>query len=177
MVSVKTRELLASPELPSLVILLLLSSMNMGPVTLLYHIYHTFHDAFYISKFGYGYPQARYCYYGTIKETITKNHMEENIMKPKINSDSFDAVLGSGNKKKILIIIAVVLGLALFAGGYFFYRSVKNVQDLTDSQQAAKEATKGVLPPVSNNPLESRPNLNPVDNTNPITEIKNNPFE
>jgi len=85
-----------------------------------------------------------------------------------------------GNKKNVLIItaIAVVVGMVLLLGGYAWFKSVKNAESPDDSnQKAVQEATRGVLPSVSNNPLEGRPNLNPVDSTNPITEIKINPFE
>ncbi|OGZ65588.1 MAG: hypothetical protein A3C06_00715 [Candidatus Taylorbacteria bacterium RIFCSPHIGHO2_02_FULL_46_13] len=107
--------------------------------------------------------------------------MEDATVKLKNNKGSFYAPPNLENKKNVLIITAVViiLALALLVGGYVFYKSTKNAGSPVDdsNQEAAQEATKGVLPSVSNNPLESRPNLNPVDNTNPITEVKTNPFE
>lgn len=104
--------------------------------------------------------------------------MQESIIATKKSGGGFYETAGSGNKKRILMAVSVVAALALFLAGYIFYRSVKNGQSPAEkNQEVANEATKGVLPSLSNNPLENKPNLNPVDNTNPIKEIKTNPFE
>lgn len=82
----------------------------------------------------------------------------------------------SSTKRNTLIIIAVLMGvMVLLSAGYIWFKSVKNRENQLNSQ--AEDATKGVLPSFSNNPLEGKPNLNPAENSNPIKEIKTNPFE
>lgn len=75
--------------------------------------------------------------------------------------------------KKILISILVLLILGLVGGGYYWYwQSGK-----ASPGQSAETAGGGALPSLTTNPLENKPNLNPVDKTNPFQNIKTNPFE
>jgi type II secretory pathway pseudopilin PulG len=86
------------------------------------------------------------------------------------------------NKKLILIgVVALVIGLAL---GYFFWQKTKakpEEQALEEAGEAAEKitesATKGALPSITTNPLESKPDINPADKANPFKNIKINPFE
>lgn len=87
--------------------------------------------------------------------------------------------IGKENKKRIIFIALAVVGLVLVVLIILFtYLWRQNTQTRQNTQaEVLQEATKGVLPSVSNNPLENKPNLNPADNTNPIREVKTNPFE
>lgn len=87
-------------------------------------------------------------------------------------------------KKSILILIVVGVIIGLGIGGYFYWKS----KQTTPEQQATKgageavqkiteSASQGVLPSVSTNPLENKPDVNPVDKTNPFKDMKTNPFE
>ncbi len=98
------------------------------------------------------------------------------------------------NKKTLLLIIAVVLLIGLGVGGYFYWSNWKKskttpkstesqafTQALENASEAAgaitESATKGVLPSVGANPLESKPDVNPADKANPFKNVKTNPFE
>ncbi len=90
------------------------------------------------------------------------------------------------SKKEILIITTVVLLIGLAAGGYFLWNNWKksNNSEKTILEKAGEVAdkiiegaTKGVLPSIQTNPLENKPDVNPVDKTNPFKDIKTNPFE
>ena len=90
------------------------------------------------------------------------------------------------SKKEILIMIAAVLLVALAVGGYFLWNNWKNSvssenQALDNAGDAAdkitENATKGVLPSVVTNPLESKPDVNPADKANPFKNIITNPFQ
>lgn len=76
--------------------------------------------------------------------------------------------------KKVTITVALVLLAAVLFSGYLVWK--KYIGDRA-YEDAAQGAAKGTLPSISNNPLENRPNINPAEKTNPITEIKTNPFE
>ena len=98
--------------------------------------------------------------------------------------------------KKIIIPVAIVFVLAVLGGGYFYWsqnQKPKVVEtpvsdESTKTDDATKEvegtgeiitdsATKGTLPSIQTNPLEEKPDLNPVDKTNPYKDIKTNPFK
>jgi len=88
-------------------------------------------------------------------------------------------------KKETLIIIAAVLLIGLAVGGYFLWNNWKNSissenKALENAGEAAEKitesATKGVLPSIGTNPLENKPDVNPVDKTNPFKNIITNPF-
>ncbi|MFH1392969.1 MAG: hypothetical protein ABIG73_01110 [Patescibacteria group bacterium] len=89
-------------------------------------------------------------------------------------------------KKEILIIAAVVLVIGLAVGGYFWWDSWKNsissgIQTLENiggtADKITESATKGVLPSIGINPLESKPDVNPADKANPFKNIITNPFQ
>ena len=90
--------------------------------------------------------------------------------------------------KKIALIISIAVICLIFAGlliGVYFwwndYKKAKTAGIIDGNKEASEKimegATKGTLPSISNNPLDSKPNLNPVEKTNPIKDIKINPFE
>ncbi len=89
------------------------------------------------------------------------------------------------SKKVILIIIIAVVVVGLVIGGYFIWnnwkKSVSSENKALDEAGEATEkltesATKGVLPSIGTNPLESKPDVNPVDKANAFKNIKTNPF-
>jgi predicted negative regulator of RcsB-dependent stress response len=71
------------------------------------------------------------------------------------------------NKKTFVILILVIL---IVLGVGYFYWNKKN------TEKVLEDATKGVLPSLSTNPLENKPDINPADKANPYTNIKTNPF-
>lgn len=90
------------------------------------------------------------------------------------------------NKKSIIEIITVIVIIALGVGGYFYWQKTKQtpeektlqtVGEATDILQ--ESATQGTLPSIDSgqiNPLKDNPDVNPVNKTNPFTNIKTNPF-
>jgi hypothetical protein len=91
-------------------------------------------------------------------------------------------------KKTIFILVAVVLLIGLVMGGYFSWKKWQESKALAPETKALEKAgeaaekitesaTKGVLPSIGTNPLESKPDLNPADKANPFKNIKTNPFE
>ena len=88
-------------------------------------------------------------------------------------------------KKSILTLIVVVIVIGLVIGGYFYWKKyikvspeIKAVENAGDSaQKITDSATQGILPEINANPLENKPEVNPVDKTNPFKDIKTNPFE
>ncbi len=89
-------------------------------------------------------------------------------------------------KKETLIIIAAVLLIGLIIGGYFLWNNWKKSSSsenkaLESAGEAAEKitesATKGVLPSIGTNPLESKPDVNPADKANPFKNIITNPFK
>lgn len=88
------------------------------------------------------------------------------------------------NKKTLIIIIAVVLIVTMGIGVYFYWSKkskpagLENLEKISDTADKIKDsAAKGVLPSIQTNPLEDKPDLNPLDKTNPYKNIKTNPFE
>ena len=72
--------------------------------------------------------------------------------------------------KKIFWVVLVIILLILLA--VIYWQSPKEEAGVvTDT---TKEA---VVPSTSTNPLDNKPNINPVDQTNPFKNIKTNPFE
>ena len=88
------------------------------------------------------------------------------------------------HKKTLIIIIVVILIFALGVGGYFLWSKI-NKTPLEKALETAGDAaeklidsvTKGILPSIQTNPLENKPDINPVDKANPYKNIKTNPFE
>ncbi len=76
--------------------------------------------------------------------------------------------------KKIIIIVSIALIVLVIVAGYLL---------LNSSSQRAEDISKivnqGVLPSLgdSTNPMENKPDINPVDASNPFRDIKINPFE
>ncbi len=76
-------------------------------------------------------------------------------------------------KKSYLIAAASVIVLLILLGaGYWYVRSGK-----TEVKVTTETPNEEVVPSVSTNPLDNKPNINPVDQTNPFKNIKTNPFE
>lgn len=88
------------------------------------------------------------------------------------------------NRKKIIIVGIVAAVLAAGTGGYFYYQKFKKAEEVDAIQNAGnvaedlgKQAAQGVLPSIGTNPLENKPDVNPVSKTNPFSDIKTNPFK
>lgn len=85
-------------------------------------------------------------------------------------------------KKKIILAIIILLVAGAAAGGYFYWSKKNAGTNVLDKVNEATDkinnsATRGVLPSLQTNPLENKPDLNPVDKVNPYKNIKTNPFE
>ncbi|MDO8558882.1 MAG: hypothetical protein Q7R84_00975 [bacterium] len=85
-------------------------------------------------------------------------------------------------KKKIILAIIVLSVAGVVAGGYFYWNKKNAGTSALDKVNEAADkindsATQGVLPSLQTNPLENKPDLNPVDQVNPYKNIKTNPFE
>lgn len=88
------------------------------------------------------------------------------------------------NKK---LLIATVVALVLLAAGYWYWKSTTALtpeeQALEKAEESAKvlteSATQGVLPSldVTSNPVGDLPDTNPVNKTNPFSDVKTNPFQ
>lgn len=73
--------------------------------------------------------------------------------------------------KKSYAVAAIVL-IVLLGVGYWYQQSRKTETRVTP------ESTNGeVVPTTSTNPLDNKPNINPLDQTNPFNSVKTNPFE
>ena len=78
--------------------------------------------------------------------------------------------------KKEVIIIVIVLVLFLIIIGYLFLKSRTSSRSAEEMSQIINQ---GVLPSLgeSTNPMKNKPDVNPVDASNPFRSIKTNPFE
>ena len=74
-------------------------------------------------------------------------------------------------KKPYLIAAIVSVVILLGAGGWYLQSRKSNARVILET------GNEEVLPPFSTNPLDNKPNINPVDQTNPFKNIKTNPFE
>lgn len=81
--------------------------------------------------------------------------------------------------KKILLIAATLVLLAALATGAYLYLNKGQAPEAARdaAEKLSQSAGQGVLPAIGTNPLENKPNLNPVDKTNPFNDIKTNPFK
>jgi uncharacterized protein YneF (UPF0154 family) len=89
--------------------------------------------------------------------------------------------------KIIIITSALVLLAGLIVGGYLYLTKPQTTNQLpkvSDLQQATQNANKiteevikTVLPSITTNPLENKPDVNPASKANPIKNIKTNPFD
>lgn len=76
-------------------------------------------------------------------------------------------------KKSYLIVAVSIIVLLILSGvGYWYIRSRK-----TEVKVTTETPNEEVVPLVSTNPLDNKPNVNPVDQANPFKNIKTNPFE
>lgn len=76
------------------------------------------------------------------------------------------------NKNKEIVIAFVLVAIVVTAG-YLFWKSKKS------SEEIGQTIDRGVMPSLgeNGNPMENRPNVNPVDASNPFRSVKTNPFE
>lgn len=65
------------------------------------------------------------------------------------------------------IVLAMLLGV-----GYWYQQSGK-----TETSVIPESTNVEVVPTTSTNPLDNKPNINPIDQTNPFNSVKTNPFE
>ena len=89
--------------------------------------------------------------------------------------------------KKYIIIVLVLLILGLAGGGYYYWKTnmqkspteqaVEDIQKTIESVN--QDVTQGVLPVIDTtvNPMENAPDINPLSNTNPFSDVRVNPFE
>lgn len=95
------------------------------------------------------------------------------------------AAQGPWSPPKVIITVGLVLLGALMVLGisygiwltYYKNSSLSNVESGEAAERIIESSTKATLPAFSSNPLEEKPNLNPAEQSNPITTIKTNPFE
>ncbi len=74
------------------------------------------------------------------------------------------------NKDKILLIASVVVAVIIIAVGvYVFFGANRGANRENSGGEPASYGT--------DNPLQNKPDLNPVNKTNPFKELKTNPFE
>lgn len=78
------------------------------------------------------------------------------------------------NKKIVIVIIILVVVILLV--GYLFLSSKTQPEPVGNIGQIINQ---GVLPSIGEgiNPLQNKPNMNPVDASNPFRSVKTNPFE
>lgn len=78
------------------------------------------------------------------------------------------------NKKEIIISFSVLV-LAIVIVGYLLLRSKTPPQSAEDINRIVNQ---GVLPSLGEtNPMKNKPDVNPVDASNPFRSIKTNPFQ
>ena len=76
-------------------------------------------------------------------------------------------------KKPYITATALVIVLLILLGAsYWYMRSGKNGR-----KNITVTPEEEVSPSIVANPLDNKPNINPVDQTNPYRNIKTNPFE
>lgn len=77
--------------------------------------------------------------------------------------------------KKRIIIIVVVLILVALVGYFIFWSGIFSQPD----GDMGPIVNQGVLPSLgdSTNPMKNKPDINPIDASNPFRSIKTNPFE
>lgn len=87
------------------------------------------------------------------------------------------------NMDKIAIVVLIIL-LIVGALWLLIYLGIINLSSLGINPSNNSEATatpdpaqRGLLPEIQTNALENKPNINPMNDTNPVENIKTNPFE
>lgn len=68
--------------------------------------------------------------------------------------------------------VAAIVLIILLGVGYWYQQSRK-----TEPSVTSESTNVEVVPTTSTNPLDNKPNINPVDQTNPFNSVKTNPFE
>lgn len=68
--------------------------------------------------------------------------------------------------------VAAIVLIILLGVGYWYQQSRKTEPSVTSESTNVK-----VVPTTSTNPLDNKPNINPIDQTNPFNSVKTNPFE
>lgn len=89
--------------------------------------------------------------------------------------------------KIIIIVLVIVMCIGIGVKCYFYLKDLqksklekgtKTVEQAgSTAEKITESATQGALPSIGANPLENKPNVNPVDTANPFKNIKINPFE
>jgi hypothetical protein len=76
--------------------------------------------------------------------------------------------------KKTITVLASGAAVAILAAAAFYYftKPSQEPEQTAKTEQTAELPTYG-----TDNPLEKKPDLNPVEKTNPFADIKINPFE
>jgi flagellar basal body-associated protein FliL len=76
-------------------------------------------------------------------------------------------------KKPLLIAIISAVVLFIVSGvGYWYWQAKKSGGEVVP--ETVKEE---VLPSMSTNPLDNKPDVNPINQVNPFNNVKTNPFE
>ncbi|OGI86203.1 hypothetical protein A3A01_00225 [Candidatus Nomurabacteria bacterium RIFCSPLOWO2_01_FULL_39_17] len=79
-------------------------------------------------------------------------------------------------KKRTIIIVIIILIIVVVVIGYLFLNSKILPGPSEDISQIINQ---GVLPSLgeSTNPMKNKPDVNPIDASNPFRSIKTNPFQ
>lgn len=84
---------------------------------------------------------------------------------------------GASNKKTLMLVLVAVIVVVVAIGGYVYWkRSVAPIEQAPDLTGSTVEEVLSEVN-TSANPYESVSETNPVEKTNPFTEVKTNPFE
>ena len=75
-------------------------------------------------------------------------------------------------KSYSMTMISVVVLVILFGMSYWYMQMKKN-----EAVIIPETTSEVVVPSVSTNPLDNKPDINPVDQANPFKNVKTNPFE
>lgn len=77
--------------------------------------------------------------------------------------------------KNLIILVIIILFLVLAAAGYFWYK----IRVPAPPPLGSEDFTQGTLPDMTplSNPLEKKPDINPLNKANPFKGLYKNPFE
>lgn len=75
------------------------------------------------------------------------------------------------NKNKIIAIVVLLVAIVII-GGYLLLKS-------TRPPESKINVNNGIIPSLgeSTNPLKNKPDINPINTSNPFRSIKTNPFK
>ena len=83
-------------------------------------------------------------------------------------------------RRVFLLLMAIIVAIVFLASGFFIFTNrIKSESDAAPIKDAITEAaTAGTIPTLETigNPLAGMPEVNPVEKTNPFTDLYNNPF-